>query len=118
MRVAKAIVLEAEIRRKLEQQARGRSTPVRVALRSRIVLLAAAGLQNEQIAAQMDTAPRTVARWRERFLKLGIAGLLKDAARPGRAPSIPATVVAQVIEKTTQSSPANATHWSRSTMAE
>ena len=117
MRVAKPIVLEAEIRRKLEQQARGRSTPVRVAMRSRIVLLAADGLQNEQIAVQMDTAPRTVARWRERFLKLGIAGLLKDAARPGRAPSISATVVAQVIEKTTQSSPVNATHWSRSTMA-
>ena len=117
MRVAKPIVLEAEMRRKLEQQARGRSTPVRVAMRSRIVLLAAEGLRNEQIASQMDTAPRTVARWRERFLKLGIAGLLKDAARPGRSPSIPAAVVAQVIEKTTQSSPANATHWSRSTMA-
>jgi len=117
MRVAKPIVLEAEMRRKLEQQARGRSTPVRVAMRSRIVLLAAEGLQNEQIATRMDTAPRTVARWRERFLKLGIAGLLKDAARPGRSRSIPATVVAQVIEKTTQSSPANATHWSRSTMA-
>jgi transposase len=43
--------------------------------------------------------------------------LLKDAPRPGRTPSISATVVAQVIEKTTQSSPANATHWSRSTMA-
>src|SRR6202790_1219676 len=117
MRVAKPIVLEAEIRRKLEQQARGRSTPVRVALRSRIVLLAADGLQNEQIAAQMETAPRTVARWRDRFLKLGIPGLMKDAARPGRTPSIAATVVAEGIEKTTQSSPANATHWSRSTMA-
>ena len=77
MRVAKPIVLEAEIRRKLEQQARGRSTPVRVAQRSRIVLLAADGLQNEQIAAQMETAPRTVARWRERFLKLGICGLVE-----------------------------------------
>jgi transposase len=86
-------------------------------LDSRIVLLAAEGLQNEQIATRMDTAPRTVARWRDRFLKLGIPGLLKDAARPGRTPSIPATVVARVIEKTTQGSPANATHWSRSTMA-
>jgi transposase len=117
MRVAMPFVLEAEIRWKLEQQARGRSSPVRVALRSRIVLLAADGLQNEQIAAQMETAPRTVARWRDRFLKLGIPDLLKDAARPGRTPSIPATVVAQVIEKTTLSSPANATRWSRSTMA-
>jgi transposase len=117
MRVAQAVVLKEDVRRKLERQARGRLTPVRVALRSRIVLLASEGLLNEQIAAQMGTAPRTVARWRDRFLRCGIAGLLKDAARPGRTPSIPKTVVAQVIEKTTQSSPANATHWSRSTMA-
>jgi transposase len=65
----------------------------------------------------MKIAPRTVNRWRERFLKLGIPGLLKDAPRPGRTPSIPAEIVAQVIEKTTQSKPANATHWSRATMA-
>jgi transposase len=117
MRVAKPIILEEETRGNLERQARGRSTPARVVLRSRIVLLAAEGLLNDQIAVRLSTAPRTVARWRERFLKLGIQGLLKDAARPGRTPSIPATLVAQVIEKTTQSLPANATHWSRSTMA-
>jgi transposase len=117
MRVARAVVLQEDVRRRLGQHARGRSTPVRVALRSRIVLLAGEGLQNEQIAAEMGIAPRTVARWRDRFLKLGIAGLLKDAARPGRKPSIPASVVAQVIEKTTQSSPASATHWSRSKMS-
>jgi hypothetical protein len=47
MRVARAVVLKEDVRRKLEQHARGRSTPVRVALRSRIVLLAAEGLLNE-----------------------------------------------------------------------
>jgi transposase len=117
MRVAKPIVLREETRRDLERNARGRSIASRVVMRSRIVLLAAKGLQNLDIAEQMQIAPRTVNRWRERFLKLGIPGLLKDAPRPGRTPSISATVVAQVIEKTTQSSPANATHWSRSTMA-
>jgi transposase len=81
------------------------------------VLLAAEGFQNDQIAVQMGIAPRTVALWRGRFVQLGVSGLLKDAARPGRKPSIPASVVAKVIEKTTQSRPANATHWSRSTMA-
>ena len=65
----------------------------------------------------MNIAPRTVALWRDRFLKFGIQGLLKDAPRPGRTPSIGETTIAQVIEKTTQSVPANATHWSRSTMA-
>lgn len=57
MRVAKSIVLEAETQGTLEQQACGRSPSVRVAQRSRIVLLAADRLPNEQIAAQMKTAP-------------------------------------------------------------
>jgi transposase len=117
MRVAEAIVLGEENRRILERQMRGRSTAARVVMRSRIVLLAGEGLQNNQIAALMGIAPRTVALWRGRFRELGLSGLLKDAARPGRKPSIPASVVAKVIEKTTQSRPANATHWSRSTMA-
>jgi transposase len=93
------------------------SVASRVLMRSRIVLLAAGGLQNLEIAEQMQIAPRIVNRWRECFLKLGMPGLLKDAPRPGRTPSIPAAVIAQVIEKTTQSSPVNATHGSRSTMA-
>src|ERR1035438_396431 len=117
MRVADPIVLEEEICRSLERQARGRSTAARVVMRSRIVLRAADGLQNNEIAAQMGVAPRTVALWRGRFLSLGLNGLLKDAARPGRKPSISASVVSLVIEKTTQSRPVNATHWSRSTMA-
>ena len=117
MRVAEPIVLEADARHVLARHARGRSTPARVVLRSRIVLLAADGLQNKQIAAEMKIAPRTVALWRDRFLKSGIQGLLKDAPRPGRTPSIAETTIAEVIEKTTQSVPANATHWSRSTMA-
>jgi len=53
-------------------------------MRSRVVLSAADGLQSNQMAAQMGIAPRTVALWRGRFLELGLNGLLKDAARPGR----------------------------------
>jgi transposase len=117
MRIASAIALPKETRRQLEKQMRGRSTPVRVALRSRIVLLAADGLQNKQIAAQMRVTPRMVALWRGRFISLGVDGLLKDAPRPGRTPLISATIVSEVIAKTTQSTPVNATHWSRSTMA-
>jgi transposase len=79
--------------------------------------LAGHGLQNKQIAAQMGVTPRMVALWRGRFIALGIDGLLKDAPRPGRTPAISATIVSAVIAKTTQSTPANATHWSRSTMA-
>jgi transposase len=114
MRVAEPIVLSEEVRRKLEQQSRGRSTQARVVLRSRIVLLAAEGLQNKQIARALDVAPRMAALWRGRFIEHGIEGLLKDAPRPGRSESISR---ASVIEKTTQNTPANATHWSTRTMA-
>jgi transposase len=117
MRVAQPIVIEADVRRKLEQQARGRSTAARVVLRSRIVLLAADGLQNKQIAAILKVAPRMVTLWRGRFLYQGIAGLLKDAPRPGRTPSITTEVTAILIAKTTLSTPANATQWSTRTMA-
>ena len=117
MRVAQPIVLQEEIRRKLEQQARGRSTAARAVMRSRIVLLAADGLQNKQIAEKLQVAPRMAALWRGRFLKQGVEGLLKDAPRPGRTPSISCKVTATLIARTTQSTPANATHWSTRTMA-
>jgi transposase len=96
---------------------RRRTTPVRVVERCRIVLLASEGLQNNQIAEHVDVAPRMVALWRGRFLEQGVPGLLKDAPRSGRKPTISSEVVAQLIRKTTQSRPAHATHWSRSTMA-
>jgi transposase len=118
MRIAQPIVLEVDVRRKLEQQARGRSTASRVVVRSRIVLLAADGLQNKQIAATLGVAPRMVTLWRGRFLTQGVAGLLKDAPRPGRTPTITTEIAATLIAKTTQSSPANATQWSTRTMAQ
>lgn len=117
MRVADPLVLDETTRKELQRQARRRSVPVRVALRSRIILLAAEGLQNVQIAAELNISVRMAALWRKRFLSLGIKGLLKDAPRPGRTPSILASTVAQVIRKTTQTTPPHATHWSTRTMA-
>jgi transposase len=114
MRVAQPVVVNEEVRRKLEQQSRGRTTQARLVMRSRIVLLAADGLQNKQIAAVLNVAPRMAALWRARFIEQGIEGLLKDAPRPGRMPSISRS---SLIEKTTRSTPANATHWSTRTMA-
>lgn len=117
MRVADPIILDETTRRELQRQTRRLSVPVRVALRSRIILLAADGLQNLQIAAELNISVRMAALWRKRFVSLGIKGLLKDAPRPGRTPSILAPTVAQVIRKTTQTTPPNATHWSTRTMA-
>jgi transposase len=117
MRVAPAIELSSEAGLELEKLSRRRTTPVRVVQRSRIVLLAADGMQNKQIAEQLGVAPRMAALWRSRFLQLGVPGLMKDAPRPGRTPAIQPDRVAEVIARTTQSSPDGATHWSRSRMA-
>ena len=75
MRIAPHVVLTREQRTKLEVYARGRSTPARVVLRARIVLLAAEGKQDLKIARLLSIVPRTAARWRSRFLRDGIAGL-------------------------------------------
>jgi ribosomal protein L22 len=112
MRVARPIVVNQDIRRKLEQQARGRSTPARAVMHSRIILLAADGMMNKQIAKTLRVTPRMVTLWHGRFLELGIEGLLKDAPRPGRTPAITPQVTATLIAKTTQSAPTNATQWS------
>ena len=117
MRVAPSISLDESTRKQLQQQARRRSVPVRVAVRSRIVLLAADRLQNLQIGAELKISVRMAALWRKRFLPQGVPGLLKDAPRPGRTPAISSAVVEQVIAKTTQTTPANATHWSTRLMA-
>ncbi len=117
MRVAPAIELVPAVRMELEKLSRRRTTPVRVVQRSRIVLLAADGMQNKEIAQHLSVAPRMVALWRGRFIDLGIEGLMKDAPRPGRTPEISSRIVAEVVARTTQSKPAGATHWSRSRMA-
>lgn len=71
MLVAQPIVLVEDVRRKLGQRARGRATAAWVVVRSRILLRAAFGLQNELIAASLKDAPRMVALWRGRFLGPG-----------------------------------------------
>ena len=118
MRIARPVILTAEDRTMLEQQSRARSLPARVVEHSRIVLLAADGKQDIEIADQMGISPKKAGRWRQRFLDAGLKGLEKDAPRPGRPVAITPKMVQQVIEKTTQSKPANATHWSTRSMAE
>jgi len=85
-------------------------------LLSRIVLLAADGFQNKQIAATLKVACHMVTLCRRRFLERGIAGLLKDAPRPARTPSITAEITSVLITRTMQSTPTNATQWSTHTL--
>src|SRR5580698_6980244 len=117
MRVARPVVLDQEGRGVLEQIARGRSLPARLVERARIVLRAAAGLQDQRIASELGITPEKVARWRNRYLDGGIGALEKDASRPGRPRTVSETRTAEVIRRTTQEKPFNATHWSTRTMA-
>lgn len=118
MRVAPKVELSADQRALLEQQSRGRSLPARIVERSRIILLAASGKQDKEIAAELGVSVQKAARWRARYLELGSIGLEKDAPRPGRTPSIAAAVIKRVIALTTKERPANGTHWSTRIMAE
>jgi transposase len=117
MRIAQQIELTDADRTTLESWSRGRRTQARLVLRARIVLMAAAGRQNQEIAAACDTAKTTVIRWRKRFLAGGIAGIEHDAPRSGRKPSIPVATRELILTKTTQEKPDDATHWSTRTMA-
>ena len=117
MRIARPVQLDAEQRDILEQRARARSLPARVVERSRIVLLAAAGKQDIEIASELNITPKKAARWRARFLSGGVKALEKDAPRPGRRPTLTPAIVQKVVRKTTQEKPANATHWSTRSMA-
>ena len=117
MRVARPVVLSADQREVLETRSRARSAALRSVERARIVLLAAAGLQDRQIARELKITPEKAARWRNRFLDGGLATLDKDAPRPGRTPTITPAKVREVIRKTTREKPRNATHWSTRTMA-
>ena len=117
MRIAPKLEVSPEQRSLLETYARGRSTPARLVQRAKVVLLAADGKQDLEIAQLLAIVPRTAARWRSRFLKSGIEGLKKDASRPGRPRVIEPNLVRRVVEMTTQQKPANATHWSTRSMA-
>ena len=114
VRIATQIVLTQDERAELTRLARSKLTSVRLALRARIVLLAAQGMQNIDIAAQLGVGRVQVSRWRERYVALRFAGIERDL--PRGAP--PRTVdVARLVELTTQSTPEAATHWSTRTMA-
>ena len=117
MRVAPAVVLTEDQKQTLQQWARARSLPARQVERARVILLAAAGKQDLEIADEIGISNQKAARWRKRFLKSGLAGLEKDAPRPGRTPSIPKTTVDRVVQLTTLGKPYNATHWSTRMMA-
>jgi transposase len=117
MRVAMKIELSHEQRRQLEAAARSRSVALRVVERARIVLLAADGLSNDEIARRLSMSRFKVSRWRARYARHGFAGVEKDGPRPGRTPAIGAETVERMVRMTTQEKPRHATHWSTRSLA-
>lgn len=118
MRVAPKIELTPAQESLLTKTAKSTSVSVRFAQRARIVLLAAQGLQDIEIAEQVGVSRQLSSRWRKRFLQFGIEGLEKDAPRPGRWKKFSRQKVSAIVRKTLEQKPANATHWSTRTMAE
>lgn len=97
MRVAPVIALEDGERVILRRWWRGRSTAVRWMERARMVLMAAEGMTNQDIAKALGTDSHIVARWRGRFAQKGLSGLKKDAPRSGRKPTQRNRVAGQIV---------------------
>lgn len=116
-RIAAPIILSKEERATIDMWAKGKRFSVRLVQRARIIQMAADGIMNQDIAIKLETTRPTVQLWRDRFLALRLAGLEKDAPRPGRLPRISAEKIAEVVEATLHTKPFNATHWSTRTMA-
>ena len=110
------LVLSKTEREQLEALTLRRKTGQALALRARIVLSCADGADNKVVAARQRVTPQTVSKWRARFVKHRLDGLL-DAPRPGAPRTIDDARVDAVIAKTLEGVPAGATHWSTRSMA-
>lgn len=111
------LILSNEEREQLLRWSRRAKSSQALALRSRIVLGCGGGLDNKTVAAQVGCSTNTVSKWRARFLEARLDGLV-DEPRPGRPATITAEQVEDVVVATLESTPRNATHWSRAKMAE
>jgi len=114
--IAVPIELSREEREVLEGWTRRRTTAAALSLRARIVLAAAGGESNTELAARLGVHRNTVSLWRRRFVEFRLDGLL-DEPRPGQPRKITDAQVDEVITKTLESAPKGATHWSTRSMA-
>ena len=116
-RPQKELKLTDEERQKLEQWARRPKTAQRLALRSRIVLRCAEGFSNQAVARQLRTSGATVGKWRERFRAARLEGLAEEP-RSGAPREISDAHVEEVITRTLETTPPQATPWSTRSMAQ
>src|SRR3954452_293977 len=113
---AAAVQLSDEERACLEAWSRRRKTAQALALRSRIVLAAAEGAANYEIAEHLGVSRPTVTKWRNRFAQRQVAGLLAEP-RPGRPRTATDEQVERIVTTTLESAPKEATHWSTRSLA-
>jgi len=115
-KVAQIVVLSETDRHQLGQWVRAQFTPQQVVLRARILLLAAEGKQDLEIAEALAVNRHTPALWRKRFQTQGLEGLWEIQAGRGRKPTYDANRIAALVEATLQTKPKGATHWSCRTL--
>jgi transposase len=116
-RTLACIWLSPADRATLEGWVDGRNTPQNLVWRARIVLQSADRVGVMAIVRSVGKSKVTVKRWQERYLAAGIAGLQRDATRPGRKPPLSGETIARVVDKTLHEKPVAGTHWSIRKMA-
>lgn len=102
----------------LEALLRSQTAPVRQVRRAQVLLLAADGVSNTEIAERCDTTRATVLAWRKHFEVHGLVKFGEVAKGRGVKPSISQDTIAEIVRLTTQTRPEGATHWSVRTMAD
>ena len=109
---AEAITLTADERVELEQMTQSRTLPAGDVFRARLILMLADGVPYRTIQERLDTTAPTISRWKERFVKQRIAGLL-EIRHPGQKPTvITPALQAKVLEATRRKPKEGSTHWS------
>ena len=114
---ATPILLSPAEKRTLQRWRRAHKTERRTAERARIVLLAAQGKSNLEIAAQLGTRPARVSKWRTRFARQRLAGLA-DEARPGKPRQYDAASEKRILKKLDESPPSGQATWTGQLLAQ
>src|SRR6266702_7769690 len=110
------LTLSDDERATLQRWARRAQSSQAIAQRANIILACANGRDNKETAALLRCHQATAGKWRKRFTERRLDGL-HDEPRPGRLPAITDEQVEQVVVDTLETTPKDATHWSRTSMA-
>ncbi len=111
------IRLSPEDRARLDGWVAERNTPQKLVWRARIVLMWADGCGVTAIVRALGKTKKTAYRWRDRYISSGVAGLMRDASRPGRKKPLSPAIIERVVEMTLHEKPPAATQWSARTLA-